>query len=234
MSQLRRILSNSLTVFAGVLTVAFVLLVALIIAGDDLRPLWWRFISESDRDSARSPQAMFDRYRRQQQDIASGADRGPMRCTLEPWPGDNVEHPDLRLSLTNTSAEPLAMWYYTWPHSHVNFLLRDPDGKPVASFHWGMLSSQAVGIDGAGRPTTRLPTLTLQPGETYTAGFWLTSLRDYRPVPPGNYIVEAVFVYHDLGGLPDGEQRYVARSEGVWIVVEPEDDKYPVWQLARP
>jgi hypothetical protein len=79
-----------------------------------------------------------------------------------------------------------------------------------------------------------VPTLTLQPCETYSTGIYLTTLRDYLPVPPGDYTVEAVFVYSDLGGLPDGEQRYVARSEGVWIVVEPDDDKHPVWQLARP
>jgi hypothetical protein len=126
----------------------------------------------------------------------------------------------------------VTIWYYTWPHAHVTFLVRDLDGKGVASFHWGTLSSQAVGIDTTGQPTTKLPTLTLQPGETYTAGFWLTSLRDYLPVPPGNYIVQAVFVYHDLGGLPAPEQRFVSQSQAVTVdVEEPKDDKKLSWRL---
>jgi hypothetical protein len=44
MTRPHRLLSNSLAVFAGVLTVAFLLLVALIVAGDYLRPLWQHFV----------------------------------------------------------------------------------------------------------------------------------------------------------------------------------------------
>jgi hypothetical protein len=152
----------------------------------------------------------------------AGADRGPIRCTLEPWPDGNGEHPDLRLSLTNTSEEPVTLWYYTWPHAHVTFILRDDDdaGKAVYSFHWGSLSSLAVGVDPkTGRPTTRLPTRTLKTGETYTAGIYLSTLRDYRDVFSGLYRIEAVFVYSDLGGWPAPNQDFVARSGTVGIAV---------------
>jgi hypothetical protein len=51
-------------------------------------------------------------------------------------------------------------------------------------------------------------------------------------VPPGDYTVEDVFVYSDLAGLPDGEQRYVARSQAVTVdLEEPEDDKKLSWRL---
>jgi hypothetical protein len=108
-----------------------------------------------------------------------------------------------------------------------------PDGKTVASFQWGTLSSQAVGIEAAGRPTT-LPPLTLKPGETYTAGIWLTCLRDGclgRPEKPGVYRVEAVFVYSDLGGWPAPDQDVVARSGAVEVVIEPDDDMKTSWRL---
>jgi hypothetical protein len=233
MSQPRRILSNSLTVLAGVLTVAFVLLVALVVSGEYLRPLWQRFVWESDPYGARPAPEIFEQFRREQEAVAVGADQGPLRCALAPWDGED-EHADLRLSLTNTSADQVTIWYHTWPHAHVTFLVRDLDGKAVASFLWGTLSSQAVGIDDAGRPTTKLPTLTLKPSEIYTAGIYLTSLRHYLDVPPGDYTVEAAFVYHDLGGVPAPEQNFVAQSEAVKIVVGAADgDKKPSWRIPR-
>ncbi len=234
MSDTHRKLSLFSQVAVGVLLAVGLLAVALLIAGEHFRPLWLRFISESDPEAGRPPPEAFERFRREQEDIANAGDRGPIRCRLVPWPEDGEHPPDLRLELVNTSAEPVTLWYYTWPHAHVTFLVRDPHSKPVASFHWGTLSSTAVGIDDAGRPTTKLPTRTLKPGEKYTAGIWLSSLRDYLEVPsPGVYRVEAVFVYGDLGGWPALDQDFVARSQGVEIVVGAPDgqDKKPSWRL---
>src|SRR5262249_24193147 len=128
-------------------------------------PALFRWASESDPDVG-PPAVAFDRFRRQQDALANGADVGPIRCTLAPWPDRAGDHPpDLRLELTNRSDSPVTIWYATWPHAHVTFLVRDEGGKIVEQVHWGSLSSVAVGIDDNGRPTTKLPTLALQPGE---------------------------------------------------------------------
>jgi len=232
MSDTRRKLSTLLQVVVGlVLAVAFLVVVWLTLRVP-LQVLWFRFISESEPTAGPPPEA-FERFRREQEDIAGAADRGPIHCRLEPWTEGGEHPPDLKLSLTNTSAEPVTLWYYTWPHAHVTFLVRDEDEKGVASFHWGTLSSTAVGIDDAGRPTTKLPTLTLNPGETYTAGIWLSSLRDYIDVRPGHHRVEAVFDYSDLGGWPAANRDFVARSKPIEIEVSgPQSgDRFRAWRL---
>jgi hypothetical protein len=65
-----------------------------------------------------------------------------------------------------------------------------------------------------------VPRKSLQPGEAYTAGICLTTLRDYLDVPPGRYRIEAVFQYGDLGGWPEDEQHFLARSGAVEIEAE--------------
>jgi hypothetical protein len=165
---------------AGILAVVWLSVRPLVL------PLLNRWASESEPDAGPPPEA-FDRFRRQQDEIANGDDRGPIRCTLVPshdLAGDDPA--DLQLSLTNTSDRPVTIWYYTWPHAHVTFLVRYAEGKIVGQFHWGSLSSQLVTVDPAtGRPTGPVPTKTLQPGETYSAGIYLSTLRDYLDVPPG-------------------------------------------------
>jgi hypothetical protein len=165
---------------------------------------------------------------------ASESDLGPLRCTLEPWPDRTGEDPpDLRLQLTNTSERPVTIWYRTWPHAHVLFLFRDDAGRIVAQFHFGSLSSRAFQVDDAGRPTTPLPTLRLEPGESYSAGIHLNTLADNLDVPPGRCRVEAVFTYADLGGWPEPHQHFVARSGAVTVEVGesgPGANK-PVWRL---
>ena len=106
----------------------------------------------------------------------------------------------------------------------------------MASFHWGSLSSQAVSVDSRGKFVTPLPTLTLKPSETHTAGIWLSTLADCcqpRSERPGVYHVEAVFVYSDLSGWPEPNQDLVARSGSVEIVVgEPQPvDQFWAWRL---
>jgi hypothetical protein len=212
---------------AGVLVVVWLSLRPLAL------PALYQWASESEPNVG-PPSEAFERFRRQQDDLAHGADVGPIRCTLVPWPDRDGEHPpDLRLELTNVSGGPVTIWYTTWPHAHVTFLVRDEDGKIVEQFQWGSLSSVAVGIDDAGRPTTKLPTLTVQPGEAHTAGIYLSTLRDYLDVPAGRYRLEAVFVYGDLGGWPDGEERFIARSGPVEIEVGKSGagGKKPSWRL---
>jgi hypothetical protein len=220
MSDKRLKLWDPLYVPVVLLLAAGALAVAWLSLKPQLMPWLSRWASESDPDVGPPPEA-FERFRREQDDIARGGDRGPIRCTLAPWPDRAGGHPpDLRLELINGSDEPVTIWYYTWPHAHVTFLVRDGAGKIIAQFHWGTLSSQLVTLDPAtGRPAGPVPTKTLHPGEAYTAGIYLGTLRDYLDVPPGRYRVEAVFVYDDLGGWPDGEQRFVARSGGVEVEV---------------
>jgi hypothetical protein len=223
--------------------VRYVLVVLLLAAGIlavvwlSVRPLalpaLFRWASESEPNVGPPPEA-FDRFRRQQDALANGADVGPIRCSLTPWPDRAGDHPpDLRLELSNSSDSPVTIWYTTWPHSHVTVLVRDEARKIVEQFHWGSLSSVAVGIDDAGRPTTKLPTRTLQSGETYTAGIYLSTLRDYLDVSPSRYRLEAVFVYDDLGGWPELGQHFVARSGAVGVEVGERDagDTKRPWRL---
>ena len=210
--------------------------VSLTFVSDHLQSLFHWPLFASSKPAEEPPAVAFERFRREQQDIADGAERGPIRSTVTPWSDRGGQHPpDLLLSLTNTSSEPVTLWYTTWPHCHVTFVVRDEDEKIVASFHWGTLSSQAVSVDSQGKLVTPLPTLTLKPGETYTAGVWLSTLSDCcqpRPERPGVYSVEAVFVYSDLSGWPQPDQDFVARSEPVEIVVgKPDGDKKPSWRL---
>jgi hypothetical protein len=233
MSDLRRRVSNLLAVVVGVLLAAAVIGVLLLSFSDHLRPLLSRFVSESEPTVGPPPEA-FERFRREQDDIAHGEARGPIRCSLSPCSDGGAHPPDLKLSLTNTSSEPVTLWYTTWPHCHVTFVVRDLDGNIVASFHWGTLSSPAVSLNSQGKLVAPLPTQTLKAGETYTAPIWFSSLAEYCPVEkPGVYSVEAVFMYSDLGGWPQQDQDFVARSEGVEIEVgDPQEgDKFRAWRL---
>src|ERR1700689_3497482 len=101
MNDLRRKLSNLLPGAVGVLLAVAVVVVVLLSIGDQLRPLLPRFISESEPTVGPPPEA-FERFRREQDDIAHGEARGPIRCSLSPWSDGGAHPPDLKLSLTNT------------------------------------------------------------------------------------------------------------------------------------
>jgi len=122
------------------------------------------------------------RFFRQQDAAAVQEDLGPVRCRLAPWQGvaeGNEPPPDLRLELTNTSTDPVQLWYVTAPHCHVTFLVREEAGGVLGSFCFGNYWHATVGGDPAtGRPKPLPPVLTLQPGETYEAGIRLSDLRN--------------------------------------------------------
>jgi hypothetical protein len=91
------------------------------------------------------------------------------------------------------------------------------EGKIIEQFHWASLSSPAVGIDDNGRPNTKLPTLTLQPGEAHIAGIYLSTLRNYLHMQPSRNRVEAVFVYDEtrqLAGWRSALSRPVGSGRG--------------------
>ena len=156
--------------------------------------------------------------------VYDGKDQGPLRCRLTPWvkrlKGEGA--PDLRLELTNTSQEPVTIWYTTYPHFQVTFLVRDEAGKILKEFFLERLSSLGgYGWDESGRLVNPPPILTLKPGQTYTASFYLSSLQEYLEAPrgPGRYQLEAVFAQRDFGGWPAPNQRILTRSEPVPIEV---------------
>jgi hypothetical protein len=164
-------------------------------------------------------------------------DQGPIRCHLVRaggWWGQ--DRPEVRIQLTNTSDRPVSLWYSLAPHYHITFLIRDSEGKEVGKFWWGSLSSLKVMCDPeTGRPMKPPPMLTLQPGETHTGEVYLSVLRDHcnGPRVPGRYWLEAVFDYHDLGGVPEPNQRFSARSPGLPLDVGPTPDgeRLPRWSL---
>jgi hypothetical protein len=236
-SELRRKLFNLLHALAVLLLIAGVLAVVWLYVSPYAHPWFLRFISEVEPIPPPPPEAI-EQFRKRQDDIGHGADRGPFRCTLSPGTDAIGDHPpNLSFGLTNRSASPVTIWYTTWPHVHVTFLVRDQAGEPVASFRWGTLSSWLVRVDPeTGQPTTRLPTQTWNPGETYTTMIPLQALREGcngRPKNPGRYRIEAVFVYSDLGGWPAPNQDFVARSQSAEVEVrDPQSgDKFRAWRL---
>ena len=110
MNDLRRTLSNLLAVAVGVLLVVAVVGVVLLSFGDHL-PAADASVHLGTEPTVGPPPEAFERFHREQDDIAHGKDRGPIRCSLSsgrqvPW---EVDLPDLKLSLTNTSAESVTL-----------------------------------------------------------------------------------------------------------------------------
>jgi hypothetical protein len=239
MRDLRRKLSKLLAVVGALLLATADEGVELVhLGGHFIHPLLSWVLHEEKAMEWPSPDEV-KRCLREKDDVASGTEHGPIRCEWSACTGDG-EHPDdLTLRLTNTSNQAITIWYRTRPHEHVTFVFRDANDRVMPSIRLGRLSSLLVTLDRAkAKPTLTLSTLTLLPGETYTAEIArrsLTNLCVDNPKKPSTHTVEAVFVYHDLGGWPESQQDFVARSGTVEIVIgEPDGDKKPSWRLHRP
>jgi hypothetical protein len=239
MSNLRRILSNLLAVVAGLSVAVCILTVAgvLLMSAD----LSWlpavRLVPQQDERQAR----FAARFQRQQEAAVADEDVGPVRCVLTPWNGpapNDDPAPDLRLELTNTATESVCLWYTSGAECHVTFLIYREPHAICGSFCYGTLSPLPVGFNAkTNRPEPLPPVLTLQAGETYSAGVRLLDLRNgcSGPGAAGAFQLEAVFLYEDIEGYPVAGQRFVARSQSVGIVVgKSEDETRLSWRLHRP
>jgi hypothetical protein len=237
MSNLGRILSNLLIVVAGLLVGVGVLAVAgVLLVSSDLS--WLPDLGPKPNQR----QARFAaRFYRQRDAAAASEDIGPISCVLTPWSGPSPNDdpaPDLRLELANTSAAPVRLWYTTGVECHVTFLVYHEPRFVYGSFCLGTLSPAPAKFNAkTNRPEPLPPVMTLEPEETYATGIHLRDLRNgcSGPSGPGNFRLEAVFLYEDIEGYPAAGQRFIARSQPVEIVVgKLDDDKRPSWRLRQP
>lgn len=163
--------------------------------------------------------------------LHDGRDQGPLSCKLVPCRKRNHYDPDLRCDLTNTSEKPVRLWSSSGPpHWKVTFLIRDRNGTVLQEGYWGSLSSSAIGVRNDGTIANRLFVQKLTTGKRYSAGIDLSWVQQFCEVQldpdhrraelaPGRYHLEAAFAYADLGGWPEPNQRYLARSQKLLIEV---------------
>ncbi len=66
-------------------------------------------------------------------------------------------------------------------------------GKPVSEGHFGDRFA----------PTLEPQTLRLEPGDKFTTHIHLFATVPYEPLPPGTYIVQAVYEYGNIRAVSD-------------------------------
>ena len=127
---------------------------------------------------------------------------GPVRCSLQARRGT----PELEISLTNTSLEPVKFRGRNYLHDDFIFILRDTDEQivNVASRYW-FESRQA---------TNNI--VVLGPKETKSDRLELSiAIYDFHPTRPGLYSLEAVFSEHYPTKLFGWEKGMHARSNRI-------------------
>jgi hypothetical protein len=236
MSDIHRKLSSLLQTAVVLLLAAGVFAVVCLYLGTSDIPLPAAFIMGRKQDPWQMRYAA--RFNRHADAAAVRSDTGPLRCRLVTWTGpaqDGGVAPDVRLELTNVSAEPVLLWYASGLECHVTLVVRREGDMVVGSFCLGYLASLPASFDSkTGRPQPLPPVLTLLPGETYSSGIRLQDVGNHSSGPsmPADYELEAVFLYEDLNGFPAADQHFVARSRPVAIrLVQVEGRGWPAWVL---
>ncbi len=100
------------------------------------------------------------------------------------------------VELENVSGARLEIAYRMTELHHLNLVVRDAEGKVVSQGHFGDRFA----------PTREPSLLHLEPGEKFTANVHLFATMPVDPVPPGTYMVEAVYEYNDLRAVSDPVQ----------------------------
>ena len=133
-------------------------------------------------------------------------ERGPLRCSLQTRRGT----PELEISLTNTSLEPVKFRGRNYLHDDFIFILRDTDEQivNVASRYW-LESSQTSNHIVLGPKETKSDTIEFH-----------HATHDFQPTRPGLYSLEAVFSEEYPTKLFGWETGMHARSNRIPIHVE--------------
>lgn len=87
------------------------------------------------------------------------------------------------VELENLSATPVEIVYRMTALQYLNLVVTTLDGRVVSEGHFGDRFA----------PTLEPLVLRLEPGETFTANVHLFATVRCEPIPPGTYIVQAVY-----------------------------------------
>jgi hypothetical protein len=90
------------------------------------------------------------------------------------------------VELENVSAAPLELAYRMTVLQYLNLIVTNADGVVVSQGHFGDRFA----------PTLEPLVLRLAPGEKFTTDVHLFATVPCDPIPPGRYLVQAVYEYH--------------------------------------
>ncbi len=109
--------------------------------------------------------------------------RGPAACRGE-------------VELENLSAAPLEIAYRMTVLQYLNLVVTDPDERVVSEGHFGDRFA----------PTLEPLVLRLEPGERFTANVHLLATVPNTLLPPGTYLIRAVYEYNGLKAVSEPVQ----------------------------
>jgi hypothetical protein len=110
----------------------------------------------------------------------------PLACRLRRrgTAGPSAAAPNLgEVELENVSAKPLEIVYRMTVLQYLNLVVTAPDGRVVSEGHFGDRFA----------PTLEPMVLRLEPGEKFRANVHLFATVLCDPIPPGTYLVQAVY-----------------------------------------
>lgn len=87
------------------------------------------------------------------------------------------------VELENRSSDPLEIAYHMTALQHLNLVIRKPSGEVVSEGHFGDRFA----------PTAAATGLRLMPGEKFTANVHLLATAPRQGLPPGVYLIQAVY-----------------------------------------
>lgn len=90
-----------------------------------------------------------------------------------------------KIELENVSAAPLEIAYRMTALQYLNLFVTDPEGQVISEGHFGDRFA----------PTLEPCVLRLEPGEKFTTNVHQFATVRREPLPPGPYLVQAVYEY---------------------------------------
>jgi hypothetical protein len=105
-------------------------------------------------------------------------------CAAGGTAGPSAAVPNMgEVELENVSAKPLEIVYRMTALQYLNLVVTTPDGRVVSEGHFGDRFA----------PTLAPMALRLEPGDKFRANVHLFATVHCEPIPPGRYLVQAVY-----------------------------------------
>jgi hypothetical protein len=165
-----------------------------------------------------------ERKRKGHPSIKDRADKdhehGPIWCHLE-WASDSdeINSDKIRVKIGNAGDKPFRFWACDFGmRDHFTMLVRNSDGKIVSDRCWIEYSSR----QWPPKSEALVPVQELKAGEMYDERFSAHILMPTsEELLPGRYSLQVIFAYEDLGGFPEPNQDFFARSEKLTVQIGP-------------